>query len=194
MLLPRSAIFAAFAVCLSPVAHAQQDGEPGETTQVDQLLACRTIVGDSERLACQDEALTALAAALEAGTVRVVTEAESSSPLAGFGNILRRQPREEVEPVEEVQDDGSVAVFGTDGQLDEVRGLPVARVGTTQSGRLVVYLENGQVWRQTGSERVREPRSRDMDGLTAEVETGMFGAYYLKLSHQRGRFRVERIE
>lgn len=194
MLLPRSAIFAAFAACLTPVAIAQEAENDGDATQIDRLLACRAIESDSARLACQDEALTALAAALEAGTLKVEADSPGTSALAGLGNILRRQPRVEVEPVEEVQEDGSVVVFGTDGQLDEVRGLPVSRVGTTRSGRLVVYLENGQVWRQTGSERVREPRERDMDGLTAEVETGMFGAIYLKLSHQRGRFRVERIE
>lgn len=182
-------------------AAAQQAGADREENALDAALACRSIEADQARLACQDAALAALAEAIEAGRVSVAASESRSSgggpaaALAGLGGLFTREADEDApsQAREEALEDGSVAVYGRDGQIEEVRGLPVARVSAGRFGKLTVYLENGQVWRQTDTYRISAPDDDELDGLTAEVDSGLFGSHFMELSHNSRRFRAERV-
>lgn len=177
-------------------AHAFDDTGPDP---VDALLACRDVADARARLSCQDAAIADFAAGLEAGRFDVVAAAEpSQSAIARFTGMFQRDGSDAPPPSqanqEEVQEDGSVAVFDEAGEVDEMRGLPVARVSIDRFDKLTVHLENGQVWTQSEQEFVSPPREDALSGLTATIERGMFGARFMELSHNGRRFRVRRID
>ena len=185
MLPPRIALFAAL-IAFPSAAQGQE-----EPSVVDALLACRETVDDAARLACQDATLTDFASAVESGRLIITERDGPGNPLATFGGLFSREQRA---GTEQRGEDGSVAVYDSYGELEEMRGLPVARVTTNQINLMTVYLENGQVWRQTSSDLVRAPLSRHMDGLTADITAGAFGSYFMELSHNSRRFRAQRIQ
>lgn len=199
------------------------EGGDGRAAEVNALFACRQIESAAARAACFDSALADFERALDGGEIaiierRAVREVErdgfglSLPSLSGIQQVFRRdrgeeteqttqagaqdQPRpgpETVEPEVETFEDGSRAEYRGDGRLDRITGAPVASVRDTRDG-IVVTLENGQVWRQTDGTRVLPVRRRHLEaGLTAEIERGMLGSYFMTLSHDGRRMRAERI-
>ena len=190
---------AAVLAATSAEAGAQTGDAGDDATAVDAVLACRSIEADAARLECQDAALAELADAIEAG--RLSFEAREpggggpAAALAGLGGLFTRDGDEDApsQAREEALEDGSVAVYDRAGEIEEVRGLPVARVTTGRFGKLTIHLENGQVWRQTSTNRISAPDEDEMAGLTAEVDSGLFGSHFMELSHNPRRFRAERV-
>lgn len=192
----RPTIALAVALAISSTAALAQD--EARADPVGALLACRDQTDPAARLACQDAALTVFATELDAGRLDVVSSAPSRSAIARFAGVFQGDAADAEPPAqanqEEVQDDGSVAVFDEDGEVDEMRGLAVARVTTNQYDQITVYLENGQVWRQTETDYVSPPRGDDLDTVTATIERGIFGARFMELSHNNRRFRARRVQ
>jgi len=186
----------ATSVTLAALTGANQAEAPGDP--VASLLNCRSIEAADARLACQDAALGALAQALDTGRIEVTDHGAGPSPSAldRFTGVFARPAREPDAPSlarEEQLEDGAVAVIDDDGEIDSLRGLPVARVTTDSFDRLTVYLENGEIWRQTEMEFISVPRGDDLDGLTATIERGLFGSRFMELSHNNRRFRARRV-
>ncbi|MEQ8434866.1 MAG: hypothetical protein RIA71_11540 [Oceanicaulis sp.] len=194
MLRPTFALAAALAIS-STAALAQDQAGPDS---VSALLACRDQADAQARLACQDAAIAAFAAELDSGRLEIVSAEPSRSAIARFTGLLQRDEPDATQAAqanqEAVQDDGSVAVFDEDGEVDEMRGLAVARVTTNRFDQLTVYLENGQVWRQTETDFVSAPNDDELGDLTATIERGIFGARFMELSHNGRRFRARRIQ
>lgn len=205
MLTPR--IVAAFAWLVLPGAALAQEPSNGGT--VESLLSCRSIEDPQARLTCQDDRLAALSQALDSGRVVLVereairnVERESfglSLPsIAGLGAFFGRGDTDEQvaasaqAETETSAEDGSVTVFDDAGSVDEIRGLAVERVTTDRVGKMTIYLENGQVWRQTDTASVSVRRSH-LDGLTATISRGALSSYFMTFSHNSRRFRVERL-
>jgi len=204
-----AALFGATALAQAPSAET-----PARASEVERLLSCRAIADDAERAACLDDAVDALASALDSGAVavvdrRAVREVErdgfglslpSLSGLQGlFGSGSERSDRE-ADPAQtpvasEVMPDGAVATYDDEGRLERITDAPVESVRETRSGVLVT-LANGQVWRQTDGARfqVRPIRQRHIEaGLTATIERGLFGSFFMTLNHDNRRFRAERV-
>lgn len=206
MLTSRTAAAAVAWLALVGASQAQEQPQGGA---VDALLSCRAIEQAEARLACQDSRLAELAQALDSGRVVLVereavrsVERESfglSLPsIASLGSFFSRDGDDAQgaasaqAEAETIAEDGSVTVYDGSGALDEIRSLPVQRVTTDRYDKVTVYLENGQVWRQTDSEFVGY-RSRHLDGLTATIDRGAIGSYFMELSHNGRRFRAERL-
>lgn len=190
-----------------------QSPETTSSPTMDALLACQDLRGTDDRLACVDERLAALAAAITTGQLVVVeretpqmaeTVAEAVvtaqaqvvafEPWDRFGFEQPRilPPGNEREGVE--VSEGITADIADDGRMSAIYGLEVASVSFNDSGRATVRMMNGQVWRQRDTVRVRRVRDRDYEeGVFAEVEGAFMGGYVMRLSHARGRFRVERV-
>lgn len=184
-----------------------QDAQ-SEPETLNRLLACRALSDDAARLACQDEHLAVLAQATESGRIvvverRALREVERASfglnlPSVGrLGSILRRNEADEAAAVAEVEtlEDGSTATYDASGALESLVGVPVSDV-SLRNGMLRVTLSNGQVWDQTDSTRLPRISSRALrDGVRADIETGVLGAHFLRLSnHPSRRFRAERVQ
>jgi len=147
-------------------------------------LKCSEIVDLSPRLACydavsaalqqgpQDQVETAPAAEAPAATSPVASAdtAESNAEFrANFGaQHIAREPEQE-EP-------------------DEIRVL-VTSWSTSPLGKMIFTTEDGQIWRQSDSNRVF-PRSEQ---FSATIKKGMMGSFFLKIDGIRRAIRVKRV-
>jgi len=168
------------------------------------LLQCRAIEAPDARLACQDEQLAIVAAALdEQRLVIIEQQAVRDVQRDSFGlsmpslTGLRRIFGDRVDGNQDTViafEDGVRAESDASGRLASLEGLAVASVETDVRGRLIVTLENEQVWRQTDSTQIQRVRSRHFENdLTATIESGALGSYFMKLSHSPRRFRARRV-
>ena len=158
------------ALVLAPLSAV---AEPAGT---DEVYACATISEYAERLACYDAAVGRLKDAEDAGEITTVTR----------------------EQVEEVQRDSfgfsipslpSIAMPKLGGgEPDEIEQVTYAITDLDRNGygKVTVTLENGQVWRQTDSERT--PLSAD----EATIKRAALGSFMMKLDGGRA-FRVQRV-
>ena len=76
--------------------------------------------------------------------------------------------------------------------LESATGLRVTEYDMVPYERLVVRLENGQVWRQIKGDvqRIRVNLTRNQ---TVDINESSFGGYQLRLNEIRRTIRVERI-
>ena len=88
----------------------------------------------------------------------------------------------------------ATVTYRNDGRIGMIEGLAVRAVRRDAHEKLIVTLENGQVWRQTSSSRVQTPRRREMDELTASIRSAAMGSFVMRLSHNSVGFRVRRTE
>lgn len=187
----------ALALAGTSVSAQELQGSP----LMDELLACRALASDSERLACMDQAASALDSAISAGELTVVERQRAQaaerdsfgSAVVGTGRFFTSLfSRDSSASGAQVQtfDDGAQLVRGEDGDIEALRGVPVRSVRADPLGKLVVTLENGQVWRQIDQRRIDVPRN--MGGVTADITRGAIGSFFMQLSTSHSQFRARR--
>lgn len=145
------------------------------------LYDCAGIAADADRLACYDLAVAELRSAETSGEVVTLTSEEiEEARTDSFGR--------KTDGVEETL--AARAGETAAAEPDEVTA-GIASLGETRDGRLLVTLDNGQVWRQVDSTRVFV--SRKAPPQSATVMKAALGSYRLKLGNARA-FRAERVE
>lgn len=112
----------------------------------------------------------------------VAPESEAAAPAATVSEI----GAEQVESRNLTRDERIAA-------LESAENLAVLSYGTVPYERLVVELENGQVWRQIKGDvqRIRVDLERNQ---TVDISESRFGGYQLRLNEIRRTIRVERIK
>ena len=196
----------ALGFCL-PLAFLGGVGLAGATESPDEIIAsCREADDATARIACLESALRSVATgAVLPETEPAVSAPNSSPPQAEASD---RNPS----GVEIVA--GRAANPGNDDQLDigreqvearnmtreqqlaqleSARDLKVAAYSEVPYRRIVVRLENGQVWRQIAGDnqyfRVNLGRNQ-----TVDISETPLGGYQLRFNQLRRTIRVERIE
>ncbi len=181
----------------TPSALAQND-------VLDDVIACRLIENDAERLLCFDAATDTLASASETGDIVAVSRQEieaverdsfglSLPSLPSFSLGLRGrdndQPRQT--DISEVSEDGTMEVLqrADNGTIEEVRMIIESAeiVGRYWTFRM----QNGQVWRFVEEERFRLPRSRG--DIYVEISQAMMGSFMMQVNGAGRGYRVERV-
>lgn len=124
---------------------------------------CRETSSDADRIACLEAALLGQ---------------EPQAAVVGIGAdqvIARTQTREEMLA-----------------SLEKAEGLRVVSYDIVPFMRLVVTLENGQVWRQIkgDTQQIRVDLKRNQ---TVNINESSVGGYKLRLNEMRRAIRVERI-
>jgi hypothetical protein len=71
--------------------------------------------------------------------------------------------------------------------------LPVNRAYKNNLEKIVVEMQNGQVWRQLNSDNTRVVMPSGNDGLTADIERGFLGSVLLEISGTGRSFKVSKI-
>ena len=153
---------------------------------------CReTTADDRARIACLEAALRGDDPAvaqidppslqLEAGPADVDIDAAESGneTVRGIGAaqvVARNRTREEV-----LED------------LEEARNLRVAAYDTVPYRKLLVRLENGQVWRQIRGD-TQEFRVDMRRNQTVDISESTLGGYRMRLNEMRRTIRVERVK
>ena len=150
--------------------------EPGTSQPLppvfETVINCRTLVADSERLACYDRSVAALAVAREMEDIVVADRAtirETKRGLFGFG-----LPR--------------LKLFGgTEGEdVKEIEGV-VSAIRTTQDGLAILTLVDGARWKQTDGATVFAK-----SGEAIRIKRGTLGSYLASVG-KSATFRVVRL-
>lgn len=171
MSVSRAITFGLFALAFCASSADTEETAPVSTEQV---YACASIAGDTERLACYDQAVGRLKQAEEAGEIRTVSRQDVDQVQRdSFGLSLPSLPR----------------LMGTEDEIREVRHL-VETVAQAPDGSVIVTLDNGQVWQQLGNKSLY---LRDPAGQSVSIKRAAFGSFRMKIGNGR-TFRVRRVE
>lgn len=149
----------------------------------DPIYACAAIPDDSARLACFDEAVSALRTKEEAGLVQTIDVAQietiekeafgfSMPSLPGlFSRAASGEKKAEREQVEEI----TVTVKSA-----RIQGV---------TGKVIVTLENGQTWEQIDTAKIQASSLRK--AKEARVRKAALGSFMMTVDGGRS-FRVKR--
>jgi len=164
-----------FALLASPAA-AKDAKDPSlpRPALFDDLINCRNIADDTERLACYDGKVGALDEAQKNEEI-IVTDREAikQAKRGLFGFSLPK-----------------LKIFGSEGddQLKELTST-IRSVRVDRGGKLVIVLEDGAKWRQVGSEYVRgNPKA----GMEVRIRKASFGTYFVNVAGRRA-IRMKRV-
>jgi len=140
------------------------------------LRACAAITSDGERLACYDREMAKL--------VPAAAGAAAASPSATIAAPLSPEQRFGLSPA---QADAKVS------QTSESEPLPalearVSAVRNITNGRILIDLDNGQVWRQVDTDVTFRLRSGD----AVIIKRNSFGSYWLSANEHA--LRVKRVQ
>lgn len=150
------------------------DAPQGRAAQLQAVVDCRKEADPAARLACYDSATATLDAAEKSGDVVVVDRAQvREARRAAFGFDFR------------------MPAFMTAGEKPEELDRITATVDSARmdaSGKWVIKLTDGAVWRQIDTKRIfRDPQH----GSTVEIRTATLGSFFMKVDGQM-QMRVRR--
>lgn len=161
------------AALAGPGAAKSPDEE--RTPLLGELVACRTIPGAAERLACFDRAVARVDESERRGDLLVTDRAAvQRSKRSLFGLSLP-----------------SFDLFRRKGvEADEVREIEAVLAGASYSGlKWTFVLADGARWRQTEVQSVIDPRK----GEKVLIRRAAMGSYLLKVAGRVPAVRVERV-
>ncbi|MEM8771978.1 MAG: hypothetical protein AAGD92_10055 [Pseudomonadota bacterium] len=155
---------------------------------LDGILACRSLDNDAERLRCFDESTRSKLSANQSPAVnddrgnqissQAAQRAQSSSKsddLFGTEDLINKSPEVEKRP----------------------RSIRAKMVGLrfTNTGKYVMTLDNGQVWRQIpGDSRNLVLPSVTGDGIPIIIKKGVLGSHSLRTQSSKRTIKVERLK
>ncbi|WP_051651088.1 hypothetical protein [Brevundimonas bacteroides] len=153
-----------------------QDGTVQRPALIETLLACRSVVGEAQRLVCFDRAAAAFETAEAAGEVTVVDQAQA------------RQTRQRLFGL----DLDAVNIFGNLRDDTPVEAIETTLVGARQNHRdqWTFELADGSTWLQIDTNRLM---TRAEPGAPVRIRQAALGSYMLSISGARSlRVRRER--
>jgi hypothetical protein len=201
----------ALALIISAPALAQQVDSP-----LSPLFECRQIPDDAQRLACLDSAVDTLYQSENSGEVVAVNRSElEAAEEATYGlNIpefrLPRIPSVSLPSLsggassdladaadasaEAAQEDNTSrrVVRNDDGDITGIEGLAVQNIERGPYDRMIITLQNGQVWRQIDDTRVLYSRRQPFTEMSVAVRSATLGSHMMQLNDRGRWFRVRR--
>ena len=162
---------------------------------VEQLRDCQQIDDGSARLACFDAfAERVLAEGLLAP--ETISEASAPSAASAAAVVEASEPAEAAivaaEPqVEPATEPGGEAEFGRREEPEKPESIQtvIDKTDKTAYGKLILYLENGQIWQQLDS-----LRTTFKAGDEIIISSAVSGSFLLRKSTGGTRIRVRRLD
>lgn len=143
------------------------------------LIECRAIAEDAARLACYDRLAKAQA---------VPAKPEAAPPAPGPASPGVAEPTpEELFGHDPATSEAMVREAAGIGRVDEIRSR-VAAVRSAPDGKLVLTLDNNQVWAQLDS-----PAPGVAPGAEVSIRRAAFGSYLLSVAGTPRGIRVRRV-
>lgn len=153
-----------------------------------ELINCRALTSPEARLDCYDQFVdTQKAAPVEEPAGQTAAPSHASTgprPATAMPEAERAAVQEELFGKNKGEIRDVLAATGVE-ELDQIEAT-IARIDKTASGKTVITLDNGQVWLQTDSRRVR---LSEEDKIT--IHRASFGSYMLR--KEDTVLRVKRI-
>lgn len=175
-------ILSFFRLMFSACALAALAAGPAQAQTFERVAECRAIDVDADRLACFDERTApALVAAThdEASRAPAPGTPQSAATKAAdaFGASDLRATRKD-----------------RDKEPNELRAN-MTTFAFTRSGRYVMTLDNGQIWRQIRGDSDRlNMMDEDATDVPIIIKKGLLGSHRLRLESSKRTIRVERIQ
>ena len=175
---PHRPIFTALLlVALASTASAknptQREATKRSSTEIDAMLACRSVADSAARLACYDGNAVKLSSAVtkrELVVIDRVQAREASRSLFGFS----------------IPNFGGLFGGGNEG-VNEINST-ISAIGYNAEGGLVLTLADGSAWSQTDSVSTFAPRRGDK----VRVVRGTLGSFFVK-TDRTATFRAKRV-
>lgn len=156
-------------------------GNLARADQLQSFMGCIEITADAKRLACFDAASKKM---IDSGTgVLAVEKARPTKEeqISDFGKKqLRKSPIQKIREKQKKEDDKA---------LKKIK-LTVVEVAYTTSKKFVLFMENGQVWKQKEGIRIRLPKGK----FEVEIKKGMVSGYNMIVPTRRSLIRVKRLK
>ncbi len=150
------------------------------------IYDCAAISDDTARLACYDNAVGNLKSAEEAGEITTVSRSDVEKvQRESFGFSIPSLPKLALPKLGAGKDR-----VDDNGRLTSVN-FTVANVRRDPYKKLVITLENGQIWRQTDSNTVTFSKRRGVKEAT--IKRAAMGSFKIKLDGGPA-FRAKRVK
>lgn len=155
--------------------HAKEQEGLQRSEALDSLIACRSIADNAQRLACFDRETAAFAEAESRGDVIVANRSDvEKARVDAFGYSVG----------------DSALLKNKDGNSLNSITSTIASASRSSSGKYRMVLENGSVWQQVDTIRLRYDPA---PGLDIEIEKAPFGSFSAKVKGQR-IIKVKRVD
>jgi len=203
-------LFTGAAISLAVSGAAAAQGADGALLQA--LGGCAGLSDNAARLACYDRLAPQVKAALAVPAATAVAPpsapaapavASAQKPAAkdqsswfgfGMGDIFGSSPEQQTAPAQFGSDQLSSA--HQQAQAHEIDSISarVNEYAMNPFGAFIVFLDNGQVWRELPSESARVIFRHGAKDNIVTIERGMLGSYILHLNGDLRGYKVERIK
>lgn len=185
----RPVILAVCLIVVTGTVHASTSRE-----MLDLLAQCADIKDGSERLACYDKLAPQLRETLAAVKKPAERTEEDKISIFGFdfGGVFGS--REGPTSPEEFGKNQMPQPAPEEGQVVESIAADVTDFAKTPYGKFIVFLDNGQVWRQLDSDTGTAHFDRDPKANKVIISRGLLGSYNLKVNDQNATFKVKRLK
>jgi hypothetical protein len=167
------------------------------------LQHCAAVTEDKARLACYDAlvrpAQEAMARPPEPSEATHPPTKEEQKSWFGFdvGDLFNSSPEKQKTP----QQFGADNLPSTKAKVEEAESevdsisAGVTDYAFTPFGKFIVFLDNGQVWRQIAGDSGDKPMlHKNPKDNTVTVERGLIGSYNLMFNDSTRTYKVERVK
>ncbi len=166
------------------------------------LQRCATVTDDKARLACYDAlvrpAQEAMAHPPEPGEANHPPTKEEQKSWFGFDltGLFNSSPEQQKTP----QQFGAENLPSTKQKVEEAEQAVdsitagVSEYAFTPFGKFIVFLDNGQVWRQIQGDSDKATFRKAAKDNTVTIERGSLGSYNLMINDSSRNFKVERVK
>jgi autotransporter translocation and assembly factor TamB len=169
-------------ICLVAVVSISAAIADDSSETADRLKECAKIVEQAARIACY-EALgkETLAEESNADTAAAAGKADSSMAVAATGTAAAAETLPASSPPTNVPIDGN--------RPPEEYRVVVSSCRINNAGEIYLTLDNGEVWKRTGGQHVRESEC----SFSATLRKDFFG-YKMFIDDDQGTVRVKRVK
>jgi hypothetical protein len=167
------------------------------------LQHCAAVTEDKARLACYDAlvrpAQEAMARPPEAGEATHPPTKEEEKSWFGFDvtHLFNSTPEQQKTP----QQFGAENLPSTQQKVEEAQHevdsitAGVTEYAFTPFGKFIIFLDNGQVWKQLQGDTGDKPMfHKDPKDNKVTIERGLIGSYNLMVNDSTRSYKVERIK
>jgi hypothetical protein len=196
-------VFAFALATLAAVSPAQAAPPPETVLPQDVLEAvgrCATVADNQARLACYDALAPRVKDALAAppSSLNRAPTVEEQRSWFGFdlGSLFGSSPAQQTTP----QQFGSDRLPTTQAQEETAAAAVdsisagVSEVSYTPFGRFIVFLDNGQVWRQIEGDADHAIFKKPAKENKVTIARGFIGSYNLTINDSEKLFKVTRVK
>ena len=187
---PTTVILIIGAVAAPFTAAMAQTAGPAELSEI---ASCRDVSKAKDRLRCFDRTTKVLEMSMASTTMAGEENNKAgASAYDGAENVKQEEKRSELVAGFGAED---LVVQDADKQLKELRAT-ATEIAKDRRGKLVITLDNGQVWRQLSSDikTLRVRKDKDRDGHDVILKKRSLGAYTLRLTTAKRSILVRRVK